>query len=124
MKPVGTAWFVNRYVRVLVRSSSDVAFAHRLVHDPRTALAECGLETTTDVPVRLVRSGHPHWDFERAVRLWLDTGRIELPHPMDDARLVPDDELGDLAGGRLPLAGDLAGGRLPSAADLASAAPR
>ncbi len=44
----------KRYGQVVVKAWTDAAFRHRLLHDPRGALAECGIAVPADHEVRVV----------------------------------------------------------------------
>ena len=106
--------FVDSYTKALVSSWSSEEFAERLQNEPRTALAEVGLNVPAGARVAIVRSipeepapeqngAHQHLD--RQIALWqvgLETGYYEVyipDTPQIDTADLNLDELADVAGG-------------------------
>ncbi|MER6084747.1 hypothetical protein [Streptomyces sp. NPDC001833] len=98
--------FVSAYARILTQAWSSDAFSRRLDADPRTVLAENGLETSPQAVVEIARpkdGNGPNLDAQ--ISLWADglrTGRFRLfvPYlPQMNITDLNDEDLGDLAGG-------------------------
>ncbi|GLW49157.1 hypothetical protein Stsp02_48180 [Streptomyces sp. NBRC 14336] len=108
LDPQQRAEFVNAYTRVLISSWSDESFAARLQSEPRTALAEAGLELPADAEIVIVTQapeGHEEGNLDVQVGLWeqgLETGRYEFHVPATpavDAAELSEGDLSDVAAG-------------------------
>jgi len=108
LDPQQRAEFVNAYTRVLISSWSDEAFAARLQVNPKTALAEAGLEVPEGSEIVIVTQapdGHQEGNLDVQVALWeagLATGRYEfhIPEtPTVDAAELSEGDLSDVAAG-------------------------
>ncbi|WP_164416087.1 hypothetical protein [Streptomyces salinarius] len=108
LDPQQRAEFVNAYTRVLISSWSDEAFAAKLSSEPRTALAESGLELPADAEIVIVTEapeGHEEGNLDVQVNLWeqgLATGRYEFHIPASpsvDAAELSEGDLSDVAAG-------------------------
>ncbi|MFF3217103.1 hypothetical protein ACFYYB_41610 [Streptomyces sp. NPDC002886] len=110
LDPQQRAEFVNSYTRVLISAWSDEAFSAKLASEPRTALAEAGLELPADAQVVIVTQapdGHEQGNLDVQVDLWetgLETGRYEFHIPATptvDAVELSEGDLSDVAAGVL-----------------------
>ncbi|MCY0920534.1 MULTISPECIES: hypothetical protein [unclassified Streptomyces] len=110
LDPQQRAEFVNSYTRVLISAWSDEAFSAKLASEPRTALAEAGLELPADAEVVIVTQapdGHEQGNLDVQVDLWergLETGRYEFHIPATptvDAAELSEGDLSDVAAGVL-----------------------
>ncbi|KOU47964.1 hypothetical protein ABT144_36385 [Streptomyces sp. NPDC002039] len=110
LDPQQRAEFVNSYTRVLISAWSDEAFSAKLSSEPRTALAEAGLELPADAEVVIVTQapdGHEQGNLDVQVDLWergLETGRYEFHIPATptvDAAELSEGDLSDVAAGVL-----------------------
>ncbi|MGW1762883.1 hypothetical protein ACWCQL_02120 [Streptomyces sp. NPDC002073] len=108
LDPQQRAEFVNCYTRVLISAWSDEAFSAKLANEPRTALAESGLELPADAEIVIVTQapdGHEQGNLDVQVDLWeagLATGRYEFHIPATptvDPVELSEGELSDVAGG-------------------------
>ncbi|MFG2983202.1 hypothetical protein ACGFYQ_18460 [Streptomyces sp. NPDC048258] len=108
LDPQQRAEFVNAYTRVLISAWSDEGFAARLQSEPRTALAESGLELPADAEIVIVTQapeGTQDGNLDVQVALWeagLETGRYEfhIPEtPAVDAAELSEGDLSDVAAG-------------------------
>ena len=100
LNPQERAEFVNAFTRLLITAWSSEEFSARLVGDPRSALAEVGLEVPANAEIVLDRSitGQREGNMDGQVALWeegLATGRFELHVPetpqIDTAELSESD---------------------------------
>ncbi|MGW1771205.1 hypothetical protein [Streptomyces sp. NPDC002104] len=110
LDPQQRAEFVNSYTRVLISAWSDEAFSAKLATEPRTALAEAGLELPAESEVVIVTQapeGHEQGNLDVQVALWetgLETGRYEFHIPATptvDAVELSEGDLSDVAAGVL-----------------------
>jgi hypothetical protein len=110
LDPQQRAEFVNSYTRVLISAWSDEAFSAKLASEPRTALAEAGLELPAGAEIVIVTAapdGHEQGNLDVQVALWeegLATGRYEFHIPATptvDAVELSEGDLSDVAAGVL-----------------------
>ncbi|MDI2130069.1 hypothetical protein [Yinghuangia seranimata] len=108
LDPQKRAEFVNAYTRALINAWSSEEYAARLSTDPRSALAEAGLELPADAEVVIVRTvpdGKQDGNLDVQVDFWevgLATGRYEfhIPEtPMVDTAELSEGDLSDVAAG-------------------------
>ncbi|WP_211592441.1 MULTISPECIES: hypothetical protein [unclassified Microbispora] len=108
LDPRQRAEFVNAYTRVLITAWSSEEYSARLDSDPRSALAESGLELPAGAEVVLVRNipeGHHDSNIDVQVALWergLETGRFELhipETPQVDMAELSEGDLDSIAAG-------------------------
>lgn len=107
MDPRDRAAFVRSYTKVLTAAWSDDEYAARLENDPRSALAEHGLELPAGATVRIVRNLGGEPDLDSQVELWesgAETNSYELrvPNsPQIELRELSEADLESVAGGGL-----------------------
>ncbi|MEW1863433.1 hypothetical protein OG896_22260 [Streptomyces sp. NBC_00669] len=105
MEPRERSAFVSAYTKVLTVAWSDEDYVNRLEANPRTALAEQGLELPADATVRIVRDIGGDPDLEAQVDLWgagKVTGVYELrvpTSPQIEDRELSEADLEAVAGG-------------------------
>jgi hypothetical protein len=89
MEPRERSAFVSAYTKVLTAAWSNDDYVTRLEENPRTALAEQGLELPASATVRIVRDIGGDPDLEAQVALWgagKTTGVYELRVPSSPDR--------------------------------------
>lgn len=105
MEPRERSAFVSAYTKVLTAAWSDDNYVNRLEENPRTALAEQGLELPANATVRIVRAIGGDPDLEAQVALWnagKETGVYELrvpSSPQIEDRELSEADLEAVAGG-------------------------
>jgi len=105
MEPRERSAFVSAYTKVLTAAWSDDGYVGRLEENPRTALAEQGLELPANATVRIVRAIGGDPDLEAQVALWnagKETGVYELrvpSSPQIEDRELSEADLEAVAGG-------------------------
>ncbi|MFI1094819.1 hypothetical protein [Streptomyces sp. NPDC020917] len=105
MEPRERSAFVSAYTKVLTAAWSDDNYVTRLEENPRTALAEQGLELPANATVRIVREIGGDPDLEAQVTLWgagKASGVYELrvpSSPQIEDRELSEADLEAVAGG-------------------------
>jgi hypothetical protein len=101
----------NSLARVLITAWSSAEYSARLGTDPRSALAEAGLEAPAGSDIVIVRTplpDNPQGDIDLQIRLWeegLATGRFELhipDMPQVETTELADSDLTEVSAGIVP----------------------
>lgn len=101
--------FISGYTKLVLATWSDESLGDRLVSDPKSVLAQFGLNVPATASVTVVRQippdhGEPDVDFQ--VRLWekgLESGEFEMhvpETPQIDMEELSESELEGITGGR------------------------
>jgi hypothetical protein len=105
MEPRERSAFVSAYTKVLTAAWSSDDYVAQLERNPRSALAEQGLELPADATVRIVREVGGDPDLEAQVSLWgagKSTGVYELrvpSSPQIEDRELSEADLEAVSGG-------------------------
>lgn len=105
MEPRERSAFVSAYTKVLTAAWSDDAYVTRLEENPRTALAEQGLELPANATVQIIRNVGGDPDLDAQVDLWSAgkaTGTYELrvpSSPQIEDRELSEADLEAVSGG-------------------------
>jgi hypothetical protein len=105
MEPRERSAFVSAYTKVLTAAWSNDAYVAQLESNPRSALAEQGLELPANATVRIVREVGGDPDLEAQVDLWASgktTGVYELrvpSSPQIEDRELSEADLEAVSGG-------------------------
>lgn len=97
--------FIGAYTRILSQAWSSEEFTERMVREPRTVLAENGLDTPADAVIEIARSRDAGPDLEAQITLWhngFSSGRYVLyipDMPQIDTREISEEDLDAVAGG-------------------------